>query len=95
MNAFFMVVFEVGGDVRATTRAIGPRESTRKARAKPLANTVSSLSPACLFARVLARALTWSAPGVPAHPRCAMQGCCRVLDAAMTLRAQENDANFF
>ena len=40
-----MVVFEVGGGVRATTRVIGPRESTRKARAKPLANTVPSLSP--------------------------------------------------
>ena len=48
----------------------------------------------CLL-RVLARAATWSAQGVPAHPRCAMQGCCSVLDAAMALCAEENDANFF
>ena len=37
-----MVVFEVGGDVRATTRAIGPRESTRKARANRRARPVRS-----------------------------------------------------
>ena len=44
-----MVIFDVGG-VCATTRAIGPRESTRKARAKPLANTVPSFV-ASVFAR--------------------------------------------
>ena len=93
------MVFEVG-DARATTLAIGPRESTRKARvagSRESARTSSAkpVSPRGCARAFLVRAATQKAQWIPNTPVGAMRRLRSVIDAAAALCAKENVRTFF